>query len=253
LEGTLRGVIVNLLRTIIFISILIFASAGFAFGPPSIQYNEDGITKYQKEDYGNAFDNFAKALARDPFNPAFHLNLGDSFYKNGELPKAISEYEAVESSPKATAEEKFKAMFNAGNASIETKDIPKALRYYQRALDYDPDSLEVKTNIELALKQQQGGGGKSDDKDKKDQQQGNNDKQQQDQKQNNQDQKKDQNQNPQTQPTPKPQPHGFKSQALNESDVRRILEELKRQEEAIRAKQYKERRDTPERQIEKDW
>jgi Ca-activated chloride channel homolog len=241
---------VSLMPLLFFISM-----PAFAFGPPSIQYNDDGIRKYQTEDYGSAFDDFAKALSRDPFNPAFHLNLGDTFMKNGELDKAASEFEAVEGSPKSTQQEKFKAMFNAGNAAVSAKDIPKALKYYQRALDYDPDSLEVKTNIELALASQQGGG-KGDDKDQKDkkdqkdQKLGGDDKKQQDQ---NKDQNKDQQKEPDKGPGPKPTPHGFKSQALNENDVRRILEELKRQEEEIRAKQYKERRDTPEREIEKDW
>jgi Ca-activated chloride channel family protein len=231
-----------------------------AFGPPSIQYNDDGIRQYQGEDYASAFDNFAKALGRDSFNPSFHLNLGDAFYKNQDLQKAISEYEVVDKNPKATKEQKFKALFNAGNAQIAGKQIPQALQYYQRALELNPDSVEVKTNIELALQQQKkGGGGESKDKDQKDKKDGQNkdDKQQQDQKKQdqNKDQKPDQNQQQRNanEPKPRPTPHGFKSQALNENDVRRILEELKRQEEEIRAKQYKERRDTPEQNIEKDW
>ena len=54
-------------------------------------------------------------------------------------------------------------------------------------------------------------------------------------------------------PTPRPTPQNFKSKDLSENDVRRILEELKRQEQEIRAKQYKENKNTPESQIEKDW
>lgn len=230
-----------------------------AFGPPSVESNNEAVQQYKAEKYQEAFNGFADALGRDPFNPVYHFNLGDTFYKGGDLPKALAEYEAVESSPKASGDLKFQAMFNAGNVAVEKKDIPKALEYYQKALEYKPDSRETKVNIELALKEQQnqGGGGQNDqekkqnDKDGKDQDKNN--KNEKNDKSDKGDQKKDDNQQQGPQPTPKPTPHGFKSQALNENDVRRILEELKRQEQEIRAKQYKENKNGADRNIEKDW
>jgi len=230
-----------------------------AFGPPSVESNNDGIKRYKAEEYQEAFTGFADALARDPFNPKFHLNLGDTFLKGGDYPKAMAEFDSVDQNPKADSELKFQALFNAGNAAVEAKDIPKALQYYQKALEYKPDSIETKTNIELALKEEQKQkNGQGDDK--KDEKEGGGKEDQKDQKKNKddkgKDEKKDQNQNKSEksqEPTPRPKPQAFKSQELNENDVRRILDELKRQEEEIRARQYKENKNVPESQIEKDW
>jgi Ca-activated chloride channel family protein len=234
--------------------------AVFAFGPPSTESNNDGLKHYKSEEYPEAFSRFADALARDPFNSKYHLNLGDAFYKGGDLPKALAEYESAAQNPKADTDTRFKSFFNAGNAAIEGKDIPKALEYYQKALELKPDSIETKTNIELAIKEDQK---KKDNKgdDKKDDKEGNGDKNQKDKKddkdkKNDKDKKDEQPQKPKDkspQPTPKPTPHGFKSQDLNESDVQRILEELKRQEQEIRARQYKDNKNVPDSQIEKDW
>jgi Ca-activated chloride channel family protein len=237
---------------------LLISTKAFAFAPPNIETNNEGVKQYRAEEYQEAFKDFAGALAKDPFNSTYHFNLGDTFMKGGELPKAMAEFEAVEANPKADADLKFHAMFNAGNVAIEAKDLSKALSYYQKALEYKPDSKETKANIELALKEKDKGGGGQNDKKNQEGGQGNNDKQQQqDQKDQDKDDKKDQNKNNgQGQgptPTPRPTPHGFKSQDLNEGDVRRILEELKRQEEQIRAKQYKDNKPKKDQGIEKDW
>ncbi len=243
------------MKRISLVVILIFCSG---FAPPSIDENNQGVKEFSEEKYNEAFKNFADALAKDSYNPTMHFNLADAFYKNNEPAKALSEFEGVENSPKAPQDLKFKSMFNAGNVAVEMKDIPKALQYYQKALEYNPGSVETKTNIELALRDPQGGGGGKGDKDKEDKDKKNqDDKKDQDKKdQDKKDQDKDQDQKqkpgPQPQPTPRATPKPFKSQALNENDVRRILEELKRQEQEIRAKQDKSKKHQ-ERQIEKDW
>ncbi len=231
--------------------IILFSQNGKAFAPPAIDSNNDGIEKYRSENYQEAFNGFAGALSGDPFNPLYHFNLGDTFFKAGDYPKAFAEFEAAESQPSANPEIKYLSMFNAGNTALAAKDIPKALGYYQRALEYNPKSVETKTNIELALKEQQKQGGGGDSKDQKDK------KDPKDQNKGDQDKDKDDDKGrqkpPGNQPTPKPTAQPFDSKALNENDVRRILEELKRQEQEIRAKQDKNKKNAPEKPVEKDW
>src|SRR5690606_14691812 len=95
-----------------------------------------------------------------------------------------------------------------------------------------PDAMQVKQNIEL-LWQQQGGGGKGD-------QQSENQEGESDQQDSQQDAQGDQNQQSNSQPQQrKPQP--FKSQELSQDQVRKILEELKNQEQKIRAMEYEEK------------
>jgi tetratricopeptide (TPR) repeat protein len=146
------------------------------------------------------------------------------------------------------------ALFNAGNVALEMKDTDRALKYYQRALELKPESKEVKTNIELALRDKKGGGGSQNNKGESNK----NDpsKQDQDKQDQNQDDKskKDQKgQGPEPRPSPRPQPKPFKSQEISEQDVKRLLEELKKREEKIRAQQNLYNKKNQDRNIEKDW
>ena len=86
-----------------------------------------------------------------------------------------------------------------------------------KALEIYPDSKEATVNLELLMNSQGGGGGD-------DQQQEDGDSQSKE------DQQKQKPQQPKKNPTPKP----FKSKDLSKEDVKRILDELKRQEEKIR-------------------
>jgi len=225
---------------IVGIFMIYWSQIGWALGPHAVESNKDGIKSYSQEQYLEAFRDFTSALGADPFNPQLHLNLGDSFFKGGEYDKAIASYLAAAGQPKATPELKAQAYFNAGNAALQQKKIAEALKFYQQALENSPGNPMIKTNIELALQQQQGGGNGGDqeqenkkDEDKNKQGQGGQDRKNQ-------------------QPEPKPKPQPFKSQDLTESDVRRIMEELKRQEQSTRAKQY-DNKQTKQEKPAKDW
>jgi tetratricopeptide (TPR) repeat protein len=237
---------------------LLIMTNAFALGPPSVDHNNKGVDLFKSEDYATATKEFNEALGRDSNRPEFHFNMGNSFLKNGDVEKALQEFESVDKNIKSSPEIKFKSMFNAGAALVESKKIKEGLAYYQRALEYDPNSKEVKTNIELALKEQQGGGGggggqnnqPNQNKDKKD------DKNKEDQKgdKDDQDQKSGEKKTPQGgQEPPRPQKKQFKSQSLSEGEVRQIIEELRRQEENIRAKADEKKKKRPQDTPGKDW
>ncbi|MCC6277622.1 MAG: tetratricopeptide repeat protein [Oligoflexia bacterium] len=227
-------------------------SQSFAFGPPSVSENNEGVSRYQSEDYLGASKSFNEALGRDPSRPEYHFNLGQTFAQGGEPEKALQEFQWVEKNPQSSNEIKFKSMFNAGNLMVAAKKIDEALAYYQKALEYDPQSKETKTNIELALKQQQGGGGGGGQNDQKQKNQDKDQNQNKDQndKQDKGDKKDQENQVGQE---PKPQKRQFKSPQMTEAEVRQIMEELKRQEEALRAKMDEKKRKRPQENKGKDW
>lgn len=236
---------------------LAFAMRAQAGELRGILRNNEGVKKLEAGRKVEAYDRFTDALADLPFAGEVHYNLGNSFLENKEFDKAMSEYrQAVKLAPGDSAREKdlrFKALFNAGVAAAEGKKVDEALGLYQQALDTRPESIEAKTNIELLTRQQQGGGegenqdkkdpkGDQQNKDKKNDGQDNKD---QDKK--GQDKKEQQSQQPKPKPTPKP----FKSEHLDQQDVNKILEELKRQEEQIRARMQREgAKDAPR---DKDW
>jgi len=232
--------------------------------------NNSGVRKFNGKNAAQAFDDFAGALADLPYAGEVHFNIGNSFLIRREYEKALSEYQqAIKTSPgdsRRGLETRFRAYFNSAIALTEMKKNDGALENYQRALDIVPDSVETKTNIELLTAQSSGDGdggnendqkddpnGKGKDEDKKDDK----DKDDKDKDKDDKDKDKDKDKKDQKEKgdkpfdNPKATPRPFKSEELSQQDVKGILEELKRQEEQIRARMENEqRKDAPP---EKDW
>jgi tetratricopeptide (TPR) repeat protein len=160
-----------------------------------------------------------------------------AFLVNKEPAKAVKSFGTAARLFDGNPEFQFYSLFNGGVAATEAGDIPGALKFYQAALELRPDSKEVKTNIELLWK---GSGGQG-------QGQGQNQQPNQDQQQpkDPKDQNRDGNYDQKKQPQP------FQSKELSPEDVRKILEELKNQEQKIRAQENEQgQKEAPHG---KDW
>lgn len=110
--------------------------------------------------------------------------------------------------------------------------IEAALQNYQNALELRPDSVEVKTNIELLW---QGGGqgkGKGEGKDKKDDPNGKEKGEGEGKGKDKRDQSKDQQYE-----NSKPTKQKLGGGSLTKEQIQAILEELKNQEQKIRAEE----------------
>ncbi len=218
-----------------------------AFVTDVVTNNNQGIELLKKQNFSKAQDYFSKAMSESPYSTELQLNLGLTFDGAGQPEKAMQSYEQAEKLTKDPAL-LFASYFNRAEILGKQKKVPEALAFYQKALDLKPDSVEAKTNIEILTQQQQGGGkgqdnqdqkdqnkDKKDDKDNKDQKDQDKDK---DQDQDKKDQKKDYAKN-------KPQPKPFQSPDISKDDAKKILDELDRQEQRVRAeynkKQHKER------------
>ncbi len=222
---------------------LTLIQVAMASSNPSVVFkNNSAVNSYNQEKLVESKTELEKLAVNNPKEASLHFNLGVVNEESKDLEKAISEYQA--SIRVAEDEEvRFKANFNLARLYGEKKDTINALKHYQAALDIKPDSEEVKTNIEL-LFQNQGGGGD----DSNEQQQSNQPDEQNQEGQQQAQQPQNQNQGQGKKPQA---PQQFKSQDLSQQDVRRILEELKRQEEQIRAKMNNQRsKETP---VDKDW
>lgn len=227
--------------TLVSILFLISSAAG-AGELKGIWLNREGVRAFTEERGTDAYNYFAQSLAEIPFSPEAHFNLGTTYYANKEFEKAQKEFEQAADLAKAAnnPEAEFLSHFNAAVSSTEEKKIDEALDSYQKALAIKPDSVEVKTNIELLTQSQSGGGGE-DNKDQKQDEGGKGDQQP----------KPQPNQGDQQKQQPKPQPKPFDSKEMSQQDVNRIVEELKRQEGQIRAKfQNEKMKSAPN---EKDW
>lgn len=231
-----------ILSILIFINL--FSKPVMANVDPAVVFkNNRAIREFNNEKVMESKMLLEKEVVDHPDSGALHYNLGVVHENSKEAENAIKEYL---SSVKNTEDKElqFQGNFNAARLYGEQKDIPNALKYYQAALEVKPDSQEVKTNIEMLFKGD-GGGGKSDkdkESDKKDQ------KEKKDQKDQGQQQQPDK---PKDDQQKKKAPKPFKSEDLSEQDVKKILDELKRQEEQIRAKMNNQK--SKESPVDKDW
>lgn len=206
-------------------------------GPSLVEIwdNNQGAEMMAQKKMTEAHETFSEALAKDPFSPILQYNLGASFIGIEEYEKAAKMYKEILKQEPLPPEVGLASSFNLGALYHQAlKDTDQALKYYQKALEYDPESEMVKTNIEL-LMMAQGGGGKGDS-DKKDKPQEGED--------------GEQPKEPQ-QFTNKPQPNQYDGKDMSKQDVKKILEELKKQEQRIRAKH--DRKGDKEADRDKNW
>lgn len=228
--------------------IVILSGCGVEVDPRTLMSNRAGNKALEKGQWMDAQRNYLEALAEDPFIAELHVNLGLTYQALKQGEPATQSYESAEKWGR-NPEVLFASRFNQGVLRAENKQIDPALASYQKALEVVPDSIETKTNIEL-LMQNQKGQGEGQDKNK-DQQgnQGQND--QQDQKDSEgQDQKEKKNKEGPKQQSPQYKPREFKGE-LSEGDVKKILGELKQQEQKIRGQFF--RNENQEKPREKDW
>jgi len=253
------------------VSLILLASAHRAQAAPSlgtIWQNNAGVVLFKAQKADQALEKWSQALANEPDSAEIQLNIGLAFEAAGQSEKAMQSFHTGDLMAQS-AETQFLARFNQGALYQKAQKINEALQAYHAALDVNPTSKETKINIELLIQQQQqqkqqkkgqgndqqkqqGGQGQDQKKDKDDKKGDQKDpKDQKDQQGQDKDQQKKENQPKQYAKEPKPQPKPFKSDELNQSDVNKILGELRNQEQRIRAEYNK--REVKEKPRGKDW
>lgn len=224
---------------VVFIFSFFLQQGAWAQVTPSISAylnNRKASALLKESKFDEARELLLKAIKADPKSLEILLNLGVAYEGGGALDQAISAYSTAEKLSDDSAT-KFMAAFNLGQLKAKQKKTDEALVDYQRALSYNSLSIETKTNIELLLQNQQSGGGGGDQK-------------QEDQ---NKDEKKENQEPKEFDKNPKPPEKKFNSKELTEDDVRKILGELKSQEQKVRAEFDKENKRSQERPNDKDW
>lgn len=233
------------------LSTFIFSGCGVEVDPRTLWQNRVAVKEFEKGSVTDSQKNFLNALAVDPFIGELHVNLGLTYQALQQPESAIQSYESAEKwgrNPGVI----FNSRFNQGVIRGLDKKIDLALNDYQRALEVKPESIETKTNIEL-LVQGSSGQGDGEGQDKKDGEQGQGKKKDQDEKGKG-DQDKDKEQKPdqpkEHEKNKEYKPREFKGE-LSEQDVKKILGELKQQEQKIRGQFY--RGNSKDKPRGKDW
>ncbi len=222
--------------------------------------------------YEEALDLYLSMLEQEPNKPQIHSNIGVIL---GQIQKPDDSLRSLQHALVLAEEQKnpatlFAINYNLGVYYGAQKKIQEALSFYQKALDINPTSKETKINIELLIQSENKNGKGESKNEKKDQNkdenkdsQGDpqnkdqNGKDKKDKKDDGQsDQKKDEKESDQQKPSerkssPKYQPRPYQGEQLSEGDVKKILGELRNQEQKIRANfDKKEKKDAGHA---KDW
>ena len=109
-----------------------------------------GLNFLKEKDYSSARKEFLYILEQKPFLFPVRLNLAltESLQKN--IPSAVGEYQVV-AEDSSNEEERFYAQFNTAILKFLSGDISSSLEHYQQALKENPESMEVKVNIEWMM------------------------------------------------------------------------------------------------------
>lgn len=137
----------------------------------------DAERAYRRGDYPAAAREYARALAEGDSSAAVRYNLGTALLRMGRHDQARPHLEAA-ARARASAETRFRAEYNAGNADLQPvasgrvplaqrrERLTRAIRHYRAALLRNPEDQDAKWNLELAnrlLREESGGGGGEDD------------------------------------------------------------------------------------------
>lgn len=238
------------MKILLIASFLLLSACGYEIDPRTLWHARSGVKNMKDGSVTEAQRDYLEALGIDPFISELHTNLGLTYHAAKQPDNALQSYESAEKWAR-NPEASFAARFNQGVLRGEAKKVEEALLAYQRALEIKPDSMEVKTNIELLIQQSQSQSGEGENKEQNQGGgQGQSDQQKQDQKDQDKENQDQENQNKKYQNSEQYKPREFKGD-LSEHDVKKILGELKQQEQKIRGQFH--RNETKEKPRDKDW
>ena len=203
-----------------------------------------GNRLYAEGRLAEALDAYRSAEARAPDLPALHYNIGNVLYRQGEYEKAYEHYrEAFSAKQKELAQG---ARYNAGNSHFARENWQDAIHNYKEALRLNPEDLDAKRNLELALQRIQEQPPPQQQRRQQDQEQ----QEPQDQPQQ-QPQEGDQQQDPSDEQPPEPrESSAAELQQLSQEEAMRILDAMRKQDKPPKD-QLKV--PPPDRRPEKDW
>lgn len=161
-------------RNLLFTSILlifctVFFSAQKSYNTLIFEGNKD----FDKKNYESSSSKYMEAIKVNEKDFSAHYNLGNSLYKRKMFAEATAEYEKAEKLA-TTIPDKAAALYNLGNAHMQTNNSKKAAEFYKQALKQDPYNETIRKNYEIAMlkekekqeenkqKNNSGGGGGND-------------------------------------------------------------------------------------------
>ncbi len=140
----------KVLEIILLWSIVLMASSTFAQDKAKAHnLRRDADKEYRSRAYDKAEEAYRKADILDADEKS-SFNLGNAIYNQERYEEAVSQYEKA-ASMMDDAERKAAAYYNLGNAHFNNKKYKESVGAFKRALKADPDDLQAKQNLLMAL------------------------------------------------------------------------------------------------------
>jgi len=139
----------------IFVLVILTLSLVMAACSPSAEkLNKEGNSAYAKQAYEEALSAYQFAQIESPELAEPYYNAANSLYRQGMYAEALEQLSQALNFAKeeSLAENSF---YNLGNSSFSTQEWENAIEAYKEALLLNPDDLDAKYNLELALQQQE--------------------------------------------------------------------------------------------------
>ena len=171
-------------KLLILIPILLLAVVALAgCGQSAETLNNKGNEAFAEQDYEGALTAYLGAQEDVPEMAEPHYNAANSHYRMEDYQQAQQEIEQAlvgEESQQALDQHSY---YNLGNTFFQAQQFEPAIEAYKEALRLNPDDLQAKQNLELALRQLQ-----QQEQEQQQQEQEQEDQEQQDQEQQSEDQ-----------------------------------------------------------------
>jgi Ca-activated chloride channel family protein len=220
-------------KTLVFLPILLLAVLALAgCGQSAERLNNEGNEAFANQDYEGALMAYHQAQEEAPELAEPHYNAANTHYRQAGYEQAQQELEHALVSEEGQGSLDQNSYYNLGNIFFQAEQYETAIEAYKEALRLDPDDLQAKQNLELALRQlQQQQQEQQQQEQQQDQENQNQNQDQQNQDQNQDQQDQDQNQDQQQDP----QAGGQQQEmlGLTEEQARQLLEAASKGTESL--------------------
>jgi Ca-activated chloride channel family protein len=124
-----------------------------ALSPASARLNARGNGAFENGDYMGALTNYILAQGMDPNSAEAYYNAANALYRQEQYGEAIAQIDRALYS--AENDLITNSYFNLGNSFYNATDLAGAIAAYKEALRLNPNDLDAKYNLELALQMQE--------------------------------------------------------------------------------------------------
>lgn len=133
----------------------------FGFPSPVESEVRSAVTAYDDGKYEEAVSGFSQAEISLPEDPVNSLNLGNSYYQNGDFSRAREYYQRAlsmaskgsgEQSSEIHREVQSRAGYNLGNTAYRLGQLEDSISHYEKVLESNPEHEKARRNLEFVRK-----------------------------------------------------------------------------------------------------